>query len=143
MRLLIALLLVCSTGAIAADLPKATTDALNARLSKLDNYPLCLEAGRASRNTDSSPKAQKWAEMVLAKVKRSGWVSDIDIANFRGRNLTIGMDSCAAYAALGRPSRVSSTNYPQGKLMQWAYERPGRSTRYLHFVDDKLGTFDD
>jgi len=137
-----AMLAIVTSFVSAADLKKSESDALAAKLKTLENYPLCLEAGRASRSTDPSPRAQEWAKMVIAKVKSTGWVDDKDVTYIRERKVYIGMHSCAAYAALGRPWRTSATTYPQGRVVQWMYEREG-SNRYLHFLDDRLSSFDD
>ena len=137
MRVLIVPLLFPISVALGAD-----ASPLQARLDKMKDFSVCEEAGRVSRNTDSSPRAQQWQDLVLARVKKNGWMSDKEMAFARDRRLFIGMSTCGAVASLGRPERINTTTYPQGKLSQWAYDGRGR-TRYLHFADQVLASFDD
>lgn len=140
MRLLIVLFAVLYGVAFAADLKPADIDAMQSRVAKMKDYPLCEELGRVVRKADGSPRALKWEELVRARVVGNGWMSEKEVAFARSREPTIGMGMCGAVAAFGRPERINNSTSAAGTLSQWVYDR-GR-VRYLHFMNGALASFD-
>lgn len=76
---------------------------------------------------------QAWDDAVIQVALGMG-VRAPHLDSIRQKSAAIGMNSCAALAAWGRPDRINTTTRASGTRQQWVYDGGG----YLYFQDDVL-----